>query len=622
MSGNSTETITLEILAKDLASGNISKFVAGMDEMAKQGGIVGGIFQGIGQSIGQFLNPMELGLKAFEKVKEVIGEAYNAAAKEQAAMDQLGQSVQDNATDMDAWKQKVEAATNAGAGLGFMITDQDDALRGLVARTHDVSQAIDLLTLSENLARFKNMDLAAAAGLVGKAYSGQVGALRRAGIAIDKNATAAQALDAIQKATAGQAAIYAKTAEGSQQRVNATYDAAMAKLGQGLLPLMTTFADVVGKIAGTESDANSKVLDLTAHLQDQAEKLAQTRGPSQDFIGSLLQFIDLSDHANDAIALLGNNVYQQGVILRNEYQPALGGTTEDYARLAAAAKESGTSFDDLRASLDKQVAAQEKASAAAKDGTQNSWDQSAAAKAVGQDYETMAKQVELAAAWQAKALNNIAVSAKSMLDDVEKDAKQAQKDLTWTIHNAGKLAAEQAKIQKQISGEMRRGLASDNTFVQNQVATNVSTLIGDLGKLQGVAVDTGQVLQWVIDVMNGTNTAKSNAMEQLANLYAQLPKPGGSRPPKHHASGGVIDSGEWGWVGENGPELVRNVGPHGVEVVPTNRLSAGGGGSALEFHMHWHSTFPPSPVEAQRIAQAMGPAMRDEFRRQGLLAPR
>ena len=42
------ETITLKLVAQDLATGNISKAIGKIDTLAKRGGIAGSVFQGIG----------------------------------------------------------------------------------------------------------------------------------------------------------------------------------------------------------------------------------------------------------------------------------------------------------------------------------------------------------------------------------------------------------------------------------------------------------------------------------------------------------------------------------------------------------------------------------------------
>ncbi|HUW17591.1 MAG TPA: hypothetical protein VMW94_10980, partial [Actinomycetes bacterium] len=76
----STETITLKLVAQDLASGNISKAIGGIDKMAQRGGIMGSVFQGVGLSVGQMLNPLALLGRGIGAVTDFMGAAQREAS--------------------------------------------------------------------------------------------------------------------------------------------------------------------------------------------------------------------------------------------------------------------------------------------------------------------------------------------------------------------------------------------------------------------------------------------------------------------------------------------------------------------------------------------------------------
>ena len=76
-----SETITLKLVAQDLASGNISKAIGNIDRLAQRGGIAGSIFQGVGLSIGQMLNPLSLMTRGFGMVTDTRGDAVGAGVE-------------------------------------------------------------------------------------------------------------------------------------------------------------------------------------------------------------------------------------------------------------------------------------------------------------------------------------------------------------------------------------------------------------------------------------------------------------------------------------------------------------------------------------------------------------
>src|SRR3972149_1270144 len=80
MALNQTGTITLSIIAKDLASGQLGKVVSGLDKMAKQSGIAGWAVKGAALQMGQMLNPAMLVAKGLGMVTDLMGDSVKAAS--------------------------------------------------------------------------------------------------------------------------------------------------------------------------------------------------------------------------------------------------------------------------------------------------------------------------------------------------------------------------------------------------------------------------------------------------------------------------------------------------------------------------------------------------------------
>ena len=238
-----TETITLRLVAQDLMSGNVSKAVGKIDTLAKRGGIVGSIFQGVGQRFGQMLNPLSLATQGFGMLTDVMMDGVKAAIEDEKAQEQLNQTIRANVKGWDENTAAIEDAIKAGAQLAFTDDEVRAGLNQLIPRTKDIAEANRLNALAMDLARAKNLSLEESATLVGKAYSGQASALRRAGIAIKNTKNSTAALAELQGMVTGQADKYASTAEGSMAVLQITIDELVESLGYELLPYLKDFAN-------------------------------------------------------------------------------------------------------------------------------------------------------------------------------------------------------------------------------------------------------------------------------------------------------------------------------------------------------------------------------------------
>jgi len=151
----------------------------------------------------------------------------------------------------------------------------DDQLRPsldrLIRSTKDATKAQELQSLALDIAAGTGKDLSAVSEALGKAYDGNLGALKRLGVGIDDSIikskdfdTAAAALSATFE---GQASKQAETFAGKMARLNVAFDEAKETVGSyvldALTPLISNFVD-----KGIPA------------IQDFASNLSKTLGPA------------------------------------------------------------------------------------------------------------------------------------------------------------------------------------------------------------------------------------------------------------------------------------------------------------------------------------------------------
>lgn len=157
-------------------------------------------------------------------VVEVARQSIMAANEDAAAQKQLALALRNNAGANDYAVAKTEKFI---AALQYQVAVADDQLRPALATlatvTHDVGQAQDLLQVALDVSAARGLNLENVALGLSKAYQGNIGALRRMGIAVSdtaiKNKDFAQALSEIKVATHGAAAEAAKGAQGGWKKL-------------------------------------------------------------------------------------------------------------------------------------------------------------------------------------------------------------------------------------------------------------------------------------------------------------------------------------------------------------------------------------------------------------------
>lgn len=198
-----------------------------------------------------------------------LNDASRAAVEDAANTDRLRQTIETSGVAYEDIAPKIDAAIAKGQALAFSDDQTRDSIAQLTQATGDASKAIELQGLVQDVARGKHISLAAATDLVQKAALGQYGALKRVGIVIDENATAEEALGALQSKFAGQGEAYGQQTEAWVFRVRDSIGEWVEGVGaamgpaQGLLSLLPGMSSGFSLVTGAVSGL-SGLIKLTA----------------------------------------------------------------------------------------------------------------------------------------------------------------------------------------------------------------------------------------------------------------------------------------------------------------------------------------------------------------------
>jgi hypothetical protein len=200
-------------------------------------------------------NALQKGAAAFLAVGAAAGamaikigiDAVKAAVEDEKAQKSLAITLKNTTKATDAQVKSVEDYIDKTARATGVADDQlRPSLDRLVRSTQDVTKAQKLQQLALDIAAGTGKDLATVTEALGKAYDGNLGALKRIGVPLDENIIKTKDFDAATKALsetfAGQADAAAETFAGRMARIKIAIDEAKEQLGQALLPLLERFA--------------------------------------------------------------------------------------------------------------------------------------------------------------------------------------------------------------------------------------------------------------------------------------------------------------------------------------------------------------------------------------------
>jgi hypothetical protein len=558
--GNQDASITLSIIAKDLASGNIGKAVSGLDALAKKGGLVGSMAQGVGMQFGMMLNPIG-------RVTDFLKDSIASALAEDKQLARLGQTLQANVKDWDGSTAAVDRATTAAMDLAFSDDDARESMITLITATGNVEQSVRDLSLAEDIARGRNIDLASATNIVIKANMGNVGALRKLGIEIDKGATSTEILATLQERYSGQAETYANTTAGKFEAAQVKVNDAMENFGHILITDTANLGDLTHAADGTSQGLTDAVREMGL-LGLAPAGLADEMQAAIDKIGFV------ADSIPKAIIVPIGTAAAAGV---------------------AAAADAMT--------------------LAASTGTERFYDY----------WKTHA----LPAAHTAgeEVMHSLATGMRDSEGTVHDEWKQFVKDLNKPFDAMKEIAFLNGKLT---GHRLAEGLASSDPITKANAETMRDHIVAQLADLKALGYDIGDgtgnhvaaglddstpaAVTQAQQLVDAVNARLQRIINDVHVRFAISGKIGGIDYGQR-AAGGPVRAGVPYIVGEHRPELfVPNQNGYVQSSVPSAAVGPG-----VTLNVSFASLAPPTASQGQAVAQAIMPELVREMRRQRIM---
>lgn len=263
MAGQS-RTLKLSILADiDNLKKNLN---AGSNEVDGFGGKLGGFAKKAGAAFAV------AGAAAAAYAGTLLIDGVKSAIEDEAAQAKLATTLE-NVTGATSAQIKAVEDYITQTALANGITDDKlrPSLDRLIRSTKDATKAQELQSLALDIAAGTGKDLQAVSEALGKAYDGNLGALKKLGVGIDESIIKSKDFDAAAAALAatfeGQATKQAETFQGKMARLSVAFDEAKETVGSyvldALTPLVSAFVD-----KGIPA------------IQDVAQNLGKTLGPA------------------------------------------------------------------------------------------------------------------------------------------------------------------------------------------------------------------------------------------------------------------------------------------------------------------------------------------------------
>lgn len=493
---DTTETITLNILAKDLASGSLGKFVGHLDTIAKKGGLAGSIMQGVGQSFGQMLNPIGLVTHGLGMVSDVLGDSITEFKESQV---------------IGAQTEAVLKSTGDAAGLtADQIGDLSQSISDYSGQDDEAIQKGENLLLT-----FTGIKDAAGEGNDIFTQTTKIMADMAAAMGTDASGSAIQLGKALQDPIKGISALTRVGVTFTQQQKDQI--AAMVKVGD-----ITGAQKVILAELNKEFGGSAKAMGETA--TGAANKLRNAIGNLEEKIGGPLV---------DALAVATTAMLE----LLNPPQ--------------------GTGNEQI----DKLIAANEKLAPAA-------------VTASG-DVDVLGDTVASVGGKLGDATNFMLSFGKATLAG-HADAAILALTLDKQRVAAG-LTTEQ--MNKLMTSEIRAGKTAE------QILADLRTLAGGLHGDGNAAYEAAHAYDAATLALLGYQNQARLGGSEYRDAYRR-------RYREMHGGGGGA----------------------GAALAPV--------GESAGLHVHFHSAYPPSPSEGQRIAQALAPHIEGAMRGRGTLPAR
>jgi hypothetical protein len=251
--------------------------LADIDNLKKNLGAGSNEVEGFGSKLGGFAKKAGAafavaGAAAAAYAGKLLVDGVKAAVEDEAAQAKLATTLK-NVTG--ATNNQIKAVEDYITQTALANGITDDKLRPsldrLIRSTKDQTKAQELQSLALNISAGTGKDLQAVSEALGKAYDGNLGALKKLGVGIDESIIKSKDFDAaaaaLSKTFEGQASKQAETFQGKMARLTVAFDEAKETVGSyvldALTPLLSAFVD-----KGIPA------------IQDFASNLGKTLGPA------------------------------------------------------------------------------------------------------------------------------------------------------------------------------------------------------------------------------------------------------------------------------------------------------------------------------------------------------
>jgi hypothetical protein len=259
--------------------------LADVDQLKKSLNTGSNEVQGFGNKLGDFSKKAGAafavaGAAAAAYAGKLLVDGVKSAIADEAAQAKLATTLK-NVTG--ATNNQIKAVEDYITQTALANGVTDDKLRPsldrLIRSTKDATKAQELQSLALDIAAGTGKDLQAVSEALGKAYDGNLGALKKLGVGIDDSIIKSKNFDAAAAALAttfeGQASKQAETFQGKMARLSVAFDEAKETVGSyvldGLTPLLDGFvkkgipaiqgfADSMGKTLGPAFASIFKVI--------------------------------------------------------------------------------------------------------------------------------------------------------------------------------------------------------------------------------------------------------------------------------------------------------------------------------------------------------------------------
>ena len=540
----SNENIQIVVSARDNASRQLStvrKNIAAIG--SKTGGPLGGMIGGLAGISG----PAIVAGAAIAGMTAFLKDGIQSAIEEEASLKRLDTALAANIDGWDGNRAAIDAAIESRMRLGF----EDDALRDsmikLTVATQDSEDALRLQALAMDVARGTGRDLAGATDLVLKANMGNIGALRKAGIAIDKNATATEALALLQERYAGQATAYADTTAGAMESAKIVIGELGEDIGAELIPVIKDAALAVrDDLIPALNELGQGLANLDQGARDAGTSINEAIfGSLESQQAGLLKdtvFDSIFDGIHDAWNSLDPEAakeggYMQALHFNDGFSKGMENLPRDWTPLPTAAETAPVWRSWGNTMTIQGVAEMERVGNA----------MAAEAGRAGQE----------ASAELARGILDNRDSVKNAWQQFKQDMKDpftAMEEMAWL---QGKLA----------SRKLKDGLESNDPLLRQQAVDMRQMILDLISALQGLlyteGVQASNAAERGLSTFNPPAWFRAFAGREF-NRHT-------NRENNGRATGGPVSAGNTYLVGENGPELLH-MGNGSGSVTPNHAM--------------------------------------------------